>query len=177
LSAAAFIVGVAVMTQSSFGRVHPSVRLDGAIAGLAIAAVAGMAWFDPLLRVSGRPLEIAVNMAYPLSDLLLIVLLVAGLAPHRYRPNWPTALLMIGMAWSVVGGVIYLNQLATNSYVTGTPLDETWLMNYFFVGLAASTRDRRRSGGRRASVSSPAGITVVPVGAGAVSGVLAGVAH
>ncbi len=169
LSVAAFIVGVAVMTQSSFGRVHPSVRPDGAIAGLAIAAVAGMAWFDPLLRVSGRPLEIAVNMAYPLSDLLLIVLLVAGLAPHRYRPNWPTALLMAGMAWSVVGGVIYLNQLATNTYVTGTPLDATWLLSYFFVGLAASTPDRRRLGGRRAPSSSPAGITAVPVAAGAVS--------
>ena len=36
------IVGVAVMAQSSFGHVHASVRLDGAIAGLAIAAVAGV---------------------------------------------------------------------------------------------------------------------------------------
>ena len=31
---AAFIVGFAVLTQSAFGRVHVSVRLDGAIAGL-----------------------------------------------------------------------------------------------------------------------------------------------
>src|SRR5579863_1333997 len=32
----AFIIGFAILTQSSSGRVHPSVRLDGAIAGLAI---------------------------------------------------------------------------------------------------------------------------------------------
>ena len=45
----AFIVGFAILTQSSFGRVHASVRLDGAIAGLAIAAVAGIIWFEPVL--------------------------------------------------------------------------------------------------------------------------------
>ena len=54
LSYGAFIVGVALLTQSSFGRVHASVRLDGAIAGLAMGAVAGMVWFGPLLRVE-RP--------------------------------------------------------------------------------------------------------------------------
>lgn len=169
LSYAAFIVGVALLTQSSFGRVHASVRLDGAIAGLAMGAVAGMAWFEPLLHVSGRPLQVAVDMAYPLSDLVLIVLLVAGLAPHRYRPNWSTVLLFTGVAWFVLGDVIYLNQSVAGTYVGGTPLDATWIIGLFFVGLAASARDRRRSGGPRSPVSSPAGITVVPVAFGLVS--------
>jgi hypothetical protein len=35
----ASIAGVAILTQSSFGRVHVSVRLDGAVTGLAIASV------------------------------------------------------------------------------------------------------------------------------------------
>ncbi len=169
LSYAAFIVGVALLTQSSFGRVHASVRLDGAIAGLAMGAVAGMAWFEPLLHVSGRPLQVAVDMAYPLSDLVLIVLLVAGLAPHRYRPNWSTVWLFTGVAWFVLGDVIYLNRSVAGTYVAGTPLDATWIIGLFFVGLAASARDRRRSGGPRSPVSSPAGITVVPVAFGLVS--------
>jgi hypothetical protein len=165
----AFIVGFAILTQSSFGRVHASVRLDGAIAGLAIAAVAGVVWFEPVLHVSGRPFQAAVDLAYPVCALVLIVLLVAGLAPHRYRPNWTTILLMIGVAWSVAGSVIFLNQSAAGTYVAGTLLGETWLMSFFFIGLAASVRDRRRSGGARASVSSPAGIAVVPVVFGVVS--------
>ena len=174
LAYAAFIVGVAILTQTSFGRVHVSVRLDGAITGLAIGALAGMAWFEPLLHATGRPLEILVNMAYPLCDLVLIVLLAAGLAPHRYRPNWPTVLMMTGVAWFVVGDVITLNQVAANTYVPGTPLDDAWPIGLFFVGLAASMRDRRRSRGPRAAASSPAGITVVPVVFGLVSlGVLA----
>ncbi len=171
---AALIVGVAILTQTSFGRVHLSVRLDGAITGLAVAAVAGIVWFEPLLHATGRPLEIIVNMAYPLCDLVLIVLLVAGLAPHRYRPNWPTVLLMVGVAWFVVGDVVTLNQVAANTYVSGTPLDATWPIGMFFLGLAASMRDRRRSANPRASVSSPTGLTAVPVVFGVVSlGVLA----
>ena len=169
LSYAAFIAAVVVLTQSSFGRVHASVRLDGAIAGMAMGALAGVLWFEPLLHASGRLSQVAVTVAYPLCDLVLIVLLVAGLAPHRYRPNWPTVLLMIGVLWWVVGDVIYLNRSLFGTYVAGTPLDETWLMGLFFVGLAASVRDRRRSGRSRLSVSSPAGITVVPVLFGFVS--------
>jgi diguanylate cyclase (GGDEF)-like protein len=165
----AFIVGFAILTQSSFGRVHASVRLDGAIAGLAIAAVAGVIWFERLLGLSGRPFQAAVDLAYPVCALVLIVLLVAGLAPHRYRPNWTTVLLMTGVAWSVAGSVIFLNQSADGTYVAGTLLGETWLMSFFFIGLAASVRDRRRSQGARASVNSPAGIAVVPVVFGTVS--------
>ena len=170
----AFIVGFALLTQSSFGRVHASVRLDGAIAGLAIAAVAGVVWFEPVLHLSGRPFQAAVDLAYPVCALVLIVLLVAGLAPHHYRPNWTTVLLMTGVAWSVAGSVIFLNESATGTYVAGTLLGETWLMSFFFIGLAASVGDRRRSRGARASVSSTAGIAVVPVVFGVLSlGVLA----
>ena len=169
-----FIVGFAILTQSSFGRVHVSVRLDGAIAGLAIAAVAGVVWFEPVLHLSGRPFQASVDLAYPVCALVLIVLLVAGMAPHHYRPNWTTVLLMTGVAWSVAGSVIFLNQSAAGTYVAGTLLGETWLLSFFFIGLAASVGDRRRSAGPRASVSSPAGIAVVPVLFGVVSlGILA----
>ena len=173
LSSLAFAVGVAVMTQSSFGRVHLSVRLDGLIAGLAIAAVAGTAWFEPLLRVSGRPFAVVVDMAYPVCDLLLIVLLVAGLAPHHYRPNWPTVLLMTGVASFVIGDVTYLSQSASNTYVPGTLLDATWPTGMFFMGLAASVRQRRLPRGPRAPVG-PAAMILVPVAFGLVSlGVIA----
>src|ERR1700683_2710086 len=57
----AFIIGFAILSQSSFGRVHASVRLDGAIAGLAIAAVAGVVWLEPVLYLSGPPFRAAVG--------------------------------------------------------------------------------------------------------------------
>jgi diguanylate cyclase (GGDEF)-like protein len=166
---AAFIIGFVILTQSSFGRVHPSVRLDGAIAGLAIAAVAGAVWFEPVLHVSGRPFQAAVDLAYPVCALVLLVLLVAGLAPQRFRPNWTTVVLMVGVAFSVLGSVIFLNQSADGTYVAGTLVGETWLMSFFIIGMAATMRDRRRSGGARESHGPPAGIVVVPVVFGVVS--------
>jgi diguanylate cyclase (GGDEF)-like protein len=165
----AFIIGFAILTQSSFGRVHPSVRLDGAIAGLAIAAVAGVIWFEPILDVTGRPFQAVVVMAYPVFDLVLIVLLVAGLAPQRFRPNRTTILLMIGVAFSVVGSVTFLNEVTDGTYVAGSLLGVTWLMSFFFLGLTATVNERRPTGGAGASVSSSVGIGVVPVVFGAVS--------
>jgi hypothetical protein len=152
----AFIIAFAILTQSSFGRLHASVRLDSAIAGLAIAAVAGVFWFEPVLHISGRPFQAAVDLAYPVCALVLIVLLVAGLAPRHFRPDLTTVLLMTGVAFSVGGEVIFLNQSADGTYVAGTLLGASWLMSFFFIGLAAT-------------VGSPAGIAVVPVVFGVVS--------
>lgn len=165
----AFIIGFAILTQSSFGRVHASVRLDGAIAGLAIASVAGVVWFEPLLHLFGRPFQAAVDLAYPVCALVLIVLLVAGLAPQRFRPNLTTIMLMVGVAFSVAGSVIFLNESVDGSYVAGSLLGETWLVSFYIFGLTASVHDRRRSGGARASLSSPAGIVLVPVVFGGIS--------
>src|SRR3984885_4300542 len=53
----AFIVGFAILTQSSFGGVHRSVRLDSAIAGLTIAAVVGVIWLEPVLHLEGRAFQ------------------------------------------------------------------------------------------------------------------------
>jgi len=164
-----FIIGVALLTQGRLGRVHASVRLDGAIAGLAMASLAGMLWFEPLLKVSGHPMQIIVGMAYPLTDLVLMVLLIAGLAPNRYRPNWSTSFLMAGVLCWVIGDVIYLKQQAAGTYVQSTILDCTWPFGVFLMGLAASTNDRRLSRDLRAAENATYDITLMPVAAGLLS--------
>jgi len=169
LSYVAFVIGVAMMTQRAFGAVRVSIRLDGAITGLAIGAAAGMVWFDPILKVSGRPLEVAVGMSYPLFDLVLLVLLVSGLAPMHYRPDRSTALLMMGMTSFVIGDVIYLNQVAAGTYVGGTPLESTWAIGIWLIGLAAWPRLERRAAPRTKATGVPSGISLVPIVFGAIS--------
>ena len=89
-----FAVGIVMLTQRNFGAVAITTRLDGAITGLAIGSLAGMLWFDRVLSMSGRPLQVVVGMAYPLMDLVLH----RGPASRRsrrmrYRPNRSTLLL------------------------------------------------------------------------------------
>jgi diguanylate cyclase (GGDEF)-like protein len=161
LSNASFIVGVAMVTQASFGRGQLSVRLDGVVAGLASGAAAAL-WFEPLLNTSGRPWQF-VSMAYPLCDLILVMVVVAGFAPRRYRMTWSTGLLVIGVLWFVVGDLVYLNQTQIHASVQGRPLHGTWAVAFWLIGVAAWGRQDRRSLPRRPSRLTPAGIALVPV--------------
>jgi diguanylate cyclase (GGDEF)-like protein len=163
-----FAIGIVMLTQRNFGKMRISTRLDGAITGLAIGSAAGMLWFDAVLKVSGRPLQVVVGMAYPLMDMVLIIVLIAGLAPARYRPNAPTTLLMLGMTAFVIGDVVYLNEVAANTYVQGTILDSTWVIGMWLMGVAAWARDRRETP-RSLTTSLPRGLSSVPIIFGSLS--------
>jgi len=179
LSYVFFALGVVLMTQRSYGSGILSIRLDGAVTGLAIASLAAMLWFDPVLRVSGHPLQVVVGMSYPICDLVLLVLLVAGLAPLRYRPNLPTLLLIAGVVAFVIGDVVYLNQQVAGTYVLGTPLDATWNVAIWMIGLAAWPREDRRTAQRTERTLVPRGVTLVPIifGSLSVSVILVSLVH
>lgn len=165
----AFIIGVALLTQGKLGKVHASLRLDGLIAGLALASMAGMLWFQPLLQMSSHDIQVLVTLAFPLCDLTLLVLLVAGLAANRYRPTWPTSLLLLGVLWFIIGDVVSLNQAGANNYVGGTFLDATWVIGIWLMGLAASVSNRRRTLLARPTTDTTFGMTLVPVASGVLS--------
>ena len=164
-----FAIGIVMLTQRNYGAVRISTRLDGAITGLAFGSVAGMLWFNSVLQVSGRPLQVVVGMAYPLMDMVLIVVLISALAPMGYRPHAPTALLMLGMAAFAGGDVVYLNQVAADTYVQGTLLDSTWVVGIWLMCLASSVREDRRDRPGRAAGSIPRGFSSVPIVFGSVS--------
>ena len=163
LSDLAFIAGVAMMTQASFGRGLLSLRLDGVVAGLATAAAAAMLWFERLLTVSGHPWPVVIKLADPTSDLVLLMLIVAGLAPRRYRVTWSTGLLTLGVLWFVVGDAIYLNQTASHTFAQGRPVGGSWVIAIWLMGLAAWGREDRRSLPRRSSGVAPPGFALVPI--------------
>ena len=157
LSYVALIVGVATLTQAAFGRGHLSVLLDGLVAGMASGAAVAL-WFEPLLDVKHF-----VNMAYPLCDLVLLMVIVAGFAPGRYRLTWSTGLLVVGVLWFVVGDLIYLNQIHLHSSFPGRPLHGTWAVAFWIMGIAAWGRQDRRTLPRRPSSLTPSGIALIPV--------------
>lgn len=164
----AFIFGIVILTQGHLGRIRMVVRLEGIIFGLAVASVAALLWFGPVLQVSGGFFKVVVTLAYPIGNLVLLVLLVAALAPNHYRPNWPVMLLTVGVLWFVFGDIVYLDQGASGTFVSRSFLESTWVVGLWLTGLAASAVDRRRSGTLRSGLQSSGGDTWVPVASGLV---------
>ena len=169
LSYVFFTVGVVMLTQGNFRAVAISTRLDGVITGLAIGAAAGLLWFNNVLSITGKPIEVVVGMAYPLMDLVMLVVLFSALAPMRYRLHRSTALLMLGLIVFVVGDIIYLNQQAAGTYVQGTLLDATWVIGIWLMALASWPLEDRRVRRRLGATDVPDGITAVPIVFGTVS--------
>jgi hypothetical protein len=108
-------------------RFRGSQWLDGAIAASAVAAFAAAIAFEPIVEATvGDPLAVAVNLSYPLADLLLLSLVVASFALSGWRPDRGWALIGLGMGLMAVGDGIYLFQSAQGTYVEGTLLDAMW---------------------------------------------------
>ena len=113
--------------------------LDGAIGGLAAAALATAALAPALVGLTkGDPAVVATNLAYPLGDVLLLSFLIAGFAVAGVRVGRSWLLVGIGLAAWGVADPIYLYQEATGSYAGGY-LDSLWLVGGLAIAAAALT--------------------------------------
>ncbi len=169
LSYASFILGVAFLTQVNVDGARVSLRMDGVIAGLAVASLVSFGWYAPLLASGGGALHVAVDLAYPMCDLVMLVWLVAAMAPYRFRPSLSTALLIGGFLWFIAGDVLHVNGLASNSLHATSFTDVTFVIGVWLMGLAASAQDRRNWAERGTQVNASLSVAAVPV----VSGVIA----
>jgi len=143
------VAGVVILTQSNTGRVRGAVRIEGLVVGVAVAALAALLWFGPVFSATGSFWHVLIADAYPVGNLVLLVLLVSSLAPYGYQPNVPVTLLLAAVAWFVFGDVVYFNQSVSGTFVSRTILNATWVIGLWMVALAATAVNRRRSGALR----------------------------
>jgi len=146
----AFYAGLAMLTHVRLNRFEKSVWLDGLIGALAVAAI-GAAFLYPAFQGStdGNAATVAVNLAYPLGDLLLAAFVVAAVALSGWRPDRSWALLAGGLAVVAVADGVYLQQEATIGYTAGSWPDTLWLVGALAIAAAGWTL-----GGRARSASS-----------------------
>ena len=116
----------------------PAVWLDGLVIGLSVAAMAAALVLAPLLRL--EPHTPVTNLAYPVADLTLLVVLatVGGATGLRLDPR--LALLGSGLALTFVTDVAYLLANLHGSYREGEPLDLGWLLALLPIAAAAALR-------------------------------------
>ena len=115
-----------------------SLWLDGAIAALAMGALAAALAFPPIIEASsGTVAEVATNLAYPVGDLVLLGLVVILFGATGWRPDRVWLLLGGGLALSAVSDVLYLVKTANGTYVEGTIIDVAWPAAAVLIALAA----------------------------------------
>ena len=131
-------VAIVLLTRSRVGRVSRLLALDGLIAALAIAALSAAFVLEPVLdSASGSTAALAVTVAYPVCDIVLVALLVEAAALGGWVLSRGWALLVAGLTAFAVTDGIYYAQVADGTYADGGLLDLGWLIAFVLVGLAA----------------------------------------
>ena len=134
-------IGLFLQIRHAAGRFPQGFVLDWIIGGLAIVAIMAATVFPDVLSASGGDFaQVAVNLAYPIGDLLLLALLVGAVQLNGWRPRGVWALFAGGLLLVVAGDSVFLYQAASESYVSDTPLDALWSFGLVAMGLAAGSR-------------------------------------
>jgi diguanylate cyclase (GGDEF)-like protein len=134
-------VGLVLLMRSGVRRLPASLWLDGLVGGLCVAAVGPAAVFDHVLDTSsGSFAAVATGAAYPLADLVLIVLVVGSFAVRSWHP---------GRAWGLVGAALALNaaadclfalRISSGQFEASGVIAGLWTLGLVAISLAAWQR-------------------------------------
>jgi diguanylate cyclase (GGDEF)-like protein len=134
-------VALVLLVRARVARFHASVWLDGLVGGLGAAAIGAAVAFKTILAATGgTTAAVVTNLAYPIADLLLLVMIVGVFALMGWRPERAWWLLGAGILVFAWADVIFLFQAAENTIEAGTWLDPMWPIAMVLMGLAAWQR-------------------------------------
>ncbi len=157
--------GMVVLARAELGqRLRDGLWLDGLtglLGGASLGSVLGLRVI--LAQLSGSPAALAVNIAYPVGDLLLVSMVVGIIALRGGRPGPTWWWLGCGLAFFAVGDSIYLARIAAGSYTVGTPLDLTWALGLTLIAVAGwcgRPDEQARRGSGRAAIALPVGASL-----------------
>jgi diguanylate cyclase len=132
---------VVLLARSRVSRFHPSMWLDGLVAGLGAAAVVIVLALGPVLRTTGGPVAVvATNLAYPVADLVLLVLLVGVSAVLGVQMDRSLLWLGAGLVAFFAADVGFLILDSSGRYAEGGPLDLVWLAAVAAMAVGARRR-------------------------------------
>jgi diguanylate cyclase (GGDEF)-like protein len=137
-------LGLGLLIRAQFRGVSPVVWMDGLIAGLGLSALAAGLVLEPILTATGGSIAaVATNLAYPVGDLLLIIVAVGVVGLSGWRPGWMWALITLSLTAMAAADMVYLYRVATNSYVEGSWWEALWPLSSLLLVYALSSRSPR----------------------------------
>jgi len=168
---------VVLMLRKEIKRLLPATWLDGAVAGLGAAAVCAAFAFHAIVLSIGSNVSafaVAVNLIYPIGDVLLLALVVGGTAVLPGR-RLPWMLVAAACAINSIGDTFNLFATSGRSLPVGDIIDGiAWpaaiLMISISVWVPAGRRDLLQTGSVPGfvlpGIGALAGLAVLFVGAG-----------
>jgi two-component system cell cycle response regulator len=132
-------VAVVLLVRRRIREFHASLWLDGMVAGLGVAAFTAAVVLPPILAMSveGEAAAVAVNLAYPVGDVLLLVLLIGAVALTGWRPDRSMAFLGAGLILSAGADIVYLSAIAAGHSDAPTWSASLWPASALAVATAA----------------------------------------
>ena len=103
-------LALVLLLRTRVAHLEPLAWVDGLIGALAIAAVAAALIFPPVLEaLEGSTLGVAVSLAYPCADLVLLGLLSGAFAASRWRSHGTWLLIALALLLFGASDVVYLS--------------------------------------------------------------------
>jgi diguanylate cyclase (GGDEF)-like protein len=169
----ASFVALVYLLKARVAQLEPLAWVDGLIGALAVAGVAAALIFPPVLEaLGGSPLGVAVSLAYPCMDVVLLGLLSGAFAASKWRVGgtWlliAGALLLFGACDVVYLSVAGQSTTALNLASVGWPLAFLLLAAASWLPAAENDSAAARAGKRRIVVPlamAAIGISLLAVG-------------
>jgi diguanylate cyclase (GGDEF)-like protein len=127
-----------LLLRSRVSRFHPSMWLDGLVGGLGVAALsAGLVTDRLFVSATTGSLTALVNLAYPVADMLLLVLVVSifgVLGVRSGRVWWLLGFALVGFA---VADTLFLLQAIQGAFVPNGVRDTLWCLSLLMSAFAA----------------------------------------
>jgi diguanylate cyclase (GGDEF)-like protein len=133
-------VALTLLVGAHLHELRISMWLDGLIAGLAAATLAAAVVLPPILdSATGDVASVAVSLAYPIGDILLLIFTIGALGMTGWRPGRVWLLIAASMLLSAIADSTYVYQTATATYTANTWLEGLWPAAAVLLAVAAWT--------------------------------------
>jgi len=162
------------LLRSGLGRLSRPNWLDGAVAGLGAATVCAAFAFHTIVHDAGASaLGTAVNLSYPVGDLLLLSLVIGGTVLLSGRGSVPWFLLAAGISLNVVGDTFNLFGNGILDSKIGSNLNAiAWPASMVLIAMSVwmkprkidPLRELRTAGFMIPSVAAAAGLVILVTG-------------
>ena len=138
-------LALVLMLRKESSRLVPATWLDGAVAGLGVAAVCAAFAFRGIEHVAGGSgWAVATDLAYPVGDVLLLAMVMGGSAVITGSRRAAWVLVAAGCAVNAIGDTFNLVSSIGDTH-TGTVMDAiAWPTALLLISLAAWVRPVRR---------------------------------